>query len=277
MNFEVEKELIEVPATTLNQPTLCFNSAASPKNKSKEITKTPNLGHWDLRNVEFVDTPKGLGSIHVLALPGCFGKSTGDMNNVLGKFHTKLTRHGIAMKRGEAADEALLPERKSPAPGTPITPELLIKIHLNVVHRGSEDCSVILIPEKNYDLYAYANQLCDFARRHILFATGSKFLKGGAEQFMSNLALKVNMKFGGQSHHFKPAELNKLLPQIGAKIIVLGADIGHSGTGGKEGSPSVACVVGSTASDFMLYPGSMRLQAGGQEVSTWMASLRRLY
>jgi hypothetical protein len=211
MNFEVEKELIEVPATTLDQPTLCFNSAASPKNKSKETTKTPNLGHWDLRNVEFVDTPKGLGSIHLLALPGCFGKSTGDMNDVLGKFHTKLTRHGIAMKRGEAADEALLLERKPPIPGTPITPELLIKTHLNVVHRGSEDCTVILIPEKNYDLYAYAKQLCDFAGV-MFFSLLVRSLRGGAEQFMSNLALKVNMKYCWTVSPFQTSRTQQATP-----------------------------------------------------------------
>ena len=48
------------------------------------------------------------------------------------------------------------------------------------------------------------------------------------------------MMFGRQSDHFMPAELDKLLPKIRAKTIVLGADIGHSGAGGKKGSPSVA-------------------------------------
>ena len=67
MNFEVEKEFIEVPATTLNQPTLCFDSTA---------VNTPNLGHWDLKNVTFVVTPKGHGKIHVLALPDASGKET---------------------------------------------------------------------------------------------------------------------------------------------------------------------------------------------------------
>jgi hypothetical protein len=143
----------------------------------------------------------------------------------------------------------------------------MINTYIIVVHRGSADSRIILIPENDYEIYAFAKRLCDYNKRHILFAIGSKFFKGGSDQFTSNLALKVNMKFGGQSHHFKPAELDKLLPKIRARIIILGVDIGHSGAGGKDGSPILACVVGSIDSNFMLYPGSMRLQSGGPEVS----------
>jgi hypothetical protein len=116
MNFEVEKELIEVPATTLGQPTLCFSTIINREARNTESFKTPNLGHWDLENVAFVDTRKGLGNIHILALPGCFGKIGGDMQVVLDNLHMKLTRHGFAMGKGEAADEALLLKKKRPAP-----------------------------------------------------------------------------------------------------------------------------------------------------------------
>jgi hypothetical protein len=144
------------------------------------------------------------------------------------------------MKLGEAVDQALLLEKRPALQEAPITSETLVRAHINAVHQLSEDCSIILIPEKDYDLYAYAKQLCDFNRRHVLFATGPKLLKTGWEQVMSNLALRVNMKFSGQSHYLKPAELDKLLPKIRAKTIVLSADIGYSGAGGNKGSPSVA-------------------------------------
>ena len=139
---------------------------------------------------------------------------------------------------------------------------------LNYHVAGPNDCGFILIPEKSYETYAMVKRMADFGGRNILLAVGSKFLQAKPDQFLSNLALKVNMRFGGDNHHFSPADFNKILSlETRKNTIVIGADIAHCGGGGKEGSPSIACLVGSNDSAFMSYPGSMRLQRGGQEVS----------
>jgi hypothetical protein len=271
-NFTVGKELIEVPATTLGQPILYFkNNPTSKRRKQKkqETTKMPELGHWSLRDVEFAETPSQLGKLHMLALSKCFDPAgttsateSGLLQQAYTTFRRKLEDHGISIGNGTTAEES---EGKVP-PGA----ESAVKHLFNNTHQSTKDCSIILIPEKNYQLYATWKRHFDFSGRQVLFATGSKFIEKGSQNFMSNLALKVNMKFGGVSHHLNADTLDKLLGKklnIKNNTIVLGADIGHCGAGGKEGSPSVACVVGSVDNRFMSYPGSMRLQRGGQEVS----------
>ncbi|KAF2451917.1 stem cell self-renewal protein Piwi, partial [Karstenula rhodostoma CBS 690.94] len=82
----------------------------------------------------------------------------------------------------------------------------------------------------------------------------------------SNLALKVNMKYGGDTHHLPKAELEALLGATDIETTaVFGADVAHPPVGGREGAPSVACLVGSVDAEFMSYRGTMRLQAGRQE------------
>lgn len=297
MGFEVDKELIEVPAVTLTQPTLHFANMPAPKKSNPNTkpiatasTKTLDLGRWDLKNVEFAETPVKLDKLHMLALKNCFGTPdvTSDdpkvgnatLNEVHTKFLAHIKAHGTNMEQGTTESEQYV-LKASPITEAPFGDEGVFRKLINFAHESNSDCSIILIPEKNYKLYAFAKRVTDFKQRHVLFAVGSKFLQDGAQQFMSKLSLKSNMKFGGASHHLHAQTLDNLFgktPKLGQaiknKTIILGADIGHCGTGGKDGSPSVACVVGSVDNKFMTYPDSMRLQQGGQEVSTIMKFLR---
>ncbi|KAI4951959.1 hypothetical protein J4E91_003421 [Alternaria rosae] len=200
MGFEVDKELIEVPAVTLKQPILRFANMPAPKKSNPNTkpiattsTKTLDLGRWDLKNVEFAETPVKLGKLHMLALKNCFGTPdiTSDdpkvgnatLNEVHTKFLAKIKAHGINMEQGTTESEY-----------------------------------IILIPQKNYKLYAFAKRVADFKQRHVLFAVGSKFLQDGAQQLMSKLSLKINMKFGGASHHLHAQTLDNLFrktPKLG--------------------------------------------------------------
>lgn len=88
--------------------------------------------------------------------------------------------------------------------------------------------------------------------------------KGKRYQVMSNLALKVNTKMGGDNQWLDWEPLYRVIGgQARAETtMVCGADVRHPSAGAKLGCPSIACVVASVDQRFMNYPGPMRLQAG---------------
>jgi hypothetical protein len=93
---------------------------------------------------------------------------------------------------------------------------------------------------------------------------------GFGHQHLDNLALKFNIKAGGQNHHFQnTSAIQAHLGQANQlrDTIVFGADVAHPPVGAVAGYPSIACVVASSDEHLQNYPGSMRLQAGRQEVS----------
>ncbi|KAF2658674.1 stem cell self-renewal protein Piwi, partial [Lophiostoma macrostomum CBS 122681] len=137
------------------------------------------------------------------------------------------------------------------------------------------DCTLVLLDEKDFDKYSTVKRIADLEYgQHSLCAEAGKIFKSGGKrlQHLSNLALKVNMKVGGDNHQLDPKQLESLLE---VPTMILGADVTHPGVGSKWGCPSIACVVGSVDQQFMNYPGSMRLQAGKQEYIEDMRSMVR--
>ncbi|KAF2102635.1 stem cell self-renewal protein Piwi [Rhizodiscina lignyota] len=73
--------------------------------------------------------------------------------------------------------------------------------------------------------------------------------------YMANIAMKVNLKFGGVNH-----EVEGLSGILGSTLL-LGADVTHPGSGALDGVPSVAAVVGNIDASCGRFLGSMRLQS----------------
>jgi eukaryotic translation initiation factor 2C len=111
----------------------------------------------------------------------------------------------------------------------------------------------------------YAQDMYDNRRGQLIQPAGFQ------HQHLDNLALKFNFKCGGRNHGFDDAQqIQTLLGQENQRrdTIVFGADVAHPPVGGGAGYPSIACVVASSDTHFQNFPGSMRLQAGRQEVGS---------
>jgi hypothetical protein len=77
---------------------------------------------------------------------------------------------------------------------------------------NQNDCTLILLRVKDYDKYATIKRASDFSGNHTICAIGSKIKdEKGRSQHFSNLALKVNMKMGGDNYWLDPGVLDKLL------------------------------------------------------------------
>ncbi|KAF7290752.1 Argonaute-like protein [Mycena indigotica] len=77
------------------------------------------------------------------------------------------------------------------------------------------------------------------------------------DQYLSNVALKVNSKLGGINHRLDPAATGWLTKQ---KTMMVGIDVTHPSPTSREGAPSIAAVVASVDDDFVQFPASLRLQ-----------------
>ncbi|KAJ7747645.1 argonaute-like protein [Mycena maculata] len=77
------------------------------------------------------------------------------------------------------------------------------------------------------------------------------------DQYLSNIALKVNSKLGGINHLLEPDAMKWLTKQ---KTMMVGIDVTHPGPTSREGSPSIAAVVASVDANFVQFPASLRIQ-----------------
>lgn len=77
---------------------------------------------------------------------------------------------------------------------------------------------------------------------------------GPLQNYMANVAMKVNIKTGGINHSVsKPHSILK-------GTLLLGADATHPGGTNNPGTPSVTAVVSSLDAKCVRFHGSMRLQ-----------------
>jgi len=256
----VSTDLITIPGRILDLPRLYYGPEKSQVITSglqaaqlRELTtRNRELSSWNLEHVTFA-RPSNIGKLHVLALKES-RRSLPDAQLVRNNMVATLQSHNMSLTAGEYNLQD----------GTQLNDKLAT--WYSESHVDANDCTLVLLKQKDLLIYSQVRRQADLeSGKHTICALGSKIDNA---QTRSNLALKVNMKGAGDNHHLDEAVLNKLLGSERRKrTMILGADVTHSGAGTKSGSPSIACVVGSVDKHFMNYPGSMRLQAGGQEVS----------
>ncbi|KAF1965981.1 hypothetical protein BU23DRAFT_664261 [Bimuria novae-zelandiae CBS 107.79] len=136
-----------------------------------------------------------------------------------------------------------------------------------------QDFTVVVLKKKDFDAYSTVKRAGDIvAGQHTMCIDALKSEKQRGEfaraMYFANLALKVNMKAGGDNWTLQDDDLNKILGSATSRnqTLILGADVTHPGAGSRAGAPSIACVVGTVDNKFMKYFGSMRLQAGNKEL-----------
>ncbi|KAI0065147.1 Piwi-domain-containing protein [Artomyces pyxidatus] len=86
--------------------------------------------------------------------------------------------------------------------------------------------------------------------------------ENGQDQYLSNVALKINTKLGGINHRLDPNAMTWLTQK---KTMMIGIDVTHPGPNSVGGTPSIAAVVASVDKDFVQFPASLRLQKSKQE------------
>ncbi|KAF2502246.1 Piwi-domain-containing protein [Lophium mytilinum] len=131
---------------------------------------------------------------------------------------------------------------------------------LDKAKKNGCDIVCLVLRKKSTDVYSEFKVIADRATGvHTICLCEDRLLKfGGVKKdvmgHLANVAMKVNLKFGGTNHSV--AGITPFLKDT----LVLGADVTHPTGGSVNGTPSIAAVVGSVDENGGRMLGSMRLQ-----------------
>jgi len=130
-----------------------------------------------------------------------------------------------------------------------------------------------LLQKKDNFIYPGIKRLCavKFGIRSQCLLLEKALNESKQDQYLSNVALKVNTKLGGGINHKLAGGSLGWLTQ--KPTILVGIDVTHLGQSSGPGTPSVAGVVASVDKDFVQFPASLRLQKSKQEVSFFFSLL----
>lgn len=130
------------------------------------------------------------------------------------------------------------------------------------------DLLLVILPGRdksdNTELYSYIKTLGDTKYGiHTICVVGSKFTGGrGEDQYFANVALKFNLKLGGNNQMVEPSRLSFLNED---KTMVVGIDVTHPSPGSSSNAPSVAGLVASTDKHLGQWPGSLSIQSEARQ------------
>jgi len=167
----------------------------APTIKPKNTTINKDTASWNLQGVVFAN-PKAINN-----LPFCqllkppLHQQHSKPQDVPIKFVLQLGTHGIQATAGYV--DSLNDSNQN--------------VEKNLAAWFSEceqrNCSIFQLQEKDFELYAKIKQAGDFGGNHTICLAKQV----GHQQHLSNLALKMNMKFSSDNHWLDEAKLEKLL------------------------------------------------------------------
>lgn len=124
---------------------------------------------------------------------------------------------------------------------------------------------LVLLQTQEDFLYPAIKHLCavKFGVHSQCLALRTALEEDGREQYLANVALKLNIKLGGINHLLEKSATTWL---SGKSTIQVGIDVTHPSPKSVKGTPSIVGVVASVDSDFVQFPASVRLQKSKREV-----------
>jgi eukaryotic translation initiation factor 2C len=242
------QNLITVPARVLQEPKVFYQG-----NKPVNVA----FGSWNMENVKF-NKPGNLKIWSWLAINDWrrTNYSPKDVTATVERFSKSLIKNGVGV-----TDETKAMAGKHITLKSHSDPEL-DKTFEGAAKRGL-DLLFIILPGRdksdNTELYSYIKTLGDTKYGiHTICVVGSKFTGGkGEDQYFANVALKFNLKLGGNNQMVDPSRLSFLNED---KTMVVGIDVTHPSPGSSSHAPSVAGLVACTDKHLGQWPGSLSVQ-----------------
>jgi eukaryotic translation initiation factor 2C len=244
--LEINPGLVKVPGRVLSGPRVVY------KNNQ---TADPCFGSWNMMNIKFNSGARlKRWSCAMISFPrSCDVFDQQGFAAVTAEFHQALKKVGIEAAPPIGNQRLVLQHLDDPALGPFLE-----------TAAGSLELLVIVLPEANIPLYKRIKTICDKdLGLHSICSVGSKLAKDrGRDQYMANVALKINLKLGGTNQIIEPKNLS-IIDQD--KTMVVGIDVTHPSPGSSHHAPSVSAMVASIDKRLGQWPATLRIQRARQE------------
>ncbi|KAH8104896.1 Piwi domain-containing protein [Phellopilus nigrolimitatus] len=256
--IEVSADMTVVPARVLIPPKVVYSSGS------------PNVanGSWNILNVRF-HRPAQLTRAAILVLADGGRDDFRDnsdpaLRGIVTGFLAKCRASG--MQVDSAVPPLLFLRLPKPQQRDPLRSAAIDAIENELKSLpGRPTIVLVFMSGRDSNIYPGLKKLCDsklgIATVCMLMPKVRK--EKGQDQYFSNIALKVNTKLGGVNHQLDASSMRWL-----KNSMIVGMDVTHPGLGCVKGTPSIAAVVASCDTEFMLYPASLRLQEYRKEMIT---------
>ena len=258
----ISGEMTVIPARELPPPSLTY---------AKGSLRVQD-GSWNFRDVKFHRGSKAPNWVVLLIRDGVKGLSFASPRDpklitFLDTFANKCRSSGmdLALKpsRVLATDElSIIQDQKR-------RPAAVAQILRTIETFGNmKNISFILVLLQTQDdlLNSALKRLCavDFGVHSQCLWLKKALDETRQEQYLANVALKLNTKLGGINHLLGKEATSWLR---GKSTILVGIDVTHPSPMSAKGTPSIVGVVASVDSHFVQFPASLRLQKSKREVS----------
>ena len=261
-NIRVARQMIVVPGRELPPPSVTYG---------RGVPRVQN-GSWNILDVRFhvggrMKNWKVLvvrDGVEALSFKGPRDER---LITFIKAFNDKCKKSGMDV--GNEPPVILATDQLSPVREDPGRRRSLENISRTIESFGDpKNISFILflLQKKDDFIYPGIKRLCavKFGIRSQCLLLEKALNESKQDQYLSNVALKVNTKLGGINHKLAGDALGWLTQE---PTILVGIDVTHPGPSSVPGTPSIAGVVASVDKDFVQFPASLRLQKSKQEVS----------
>lgn len=258
----VSGEMSIIPARELAAPKVTY-AKGSPQVEG---------GSWNLRNVKFYRGSKAPNWVVLVVNDGVLdlsfeNKTDPKLVTFLDAFVNKCKSIGmdLALKPSSilATNDlsSIQDQKRRPAAIATISRTLE-----RIQNMKSVSFVLVLLQNQEDFLYPAIKRLCavDFGVHSQCLWLRKALDEKGREQYLANVALKLNTKLGGINHLLGKDATTWLR---GKSTILVGIDVTHPSPKSVQGTPSIVGVVASVDSDFVQFPASLRLQKSKREVS----------
>ncbi|KAL4888335.1 RNA interference and gene silencing protein [Aspergillus ambiguus] len=261
----VSPEMVAVPARVLDPPAVVYRHGRKPNIRS---------GGWSCRGMMVSRSPQALKWTYLWI------KGDPQINQVT--LDPQILRSAVRKFERKLMDLGIDNSLQWPGISIPIQDSLegnegrsgQLSTALDRISRLVDEhpsfLLLIILPKFDEQLYNCIKYYCDIQKGiQNVCVIRDKFIKGN-EQYLSNLALKSNLKLGGWNQELNISPLDI----VGSGTMIVGIDVTHPASGPlSPDTPSIAAMVASVDPFLGQWPGSICLQATHQEIVTHIGEL----